>query len=187
MKNINDFNFDSFSHGQIKSKLWLCNKLEPYITNDDRLVILGSWYNILGFMMLTRNPDLHSITGVDIDNNAVEVSNKITDFWKIEFNNVNNIVSDMNSIPVPYDVVINCSSEHNDDMSWFDNINDGTLVCIQSSNMTSPDEPWFIKNPSATIDDFKKKYKLTKVNFLDQIRIDYGSWGYDRYMVIGIK
>jgi hypothetical protein len=27
-------NYDAFSHGQIKSKLWLAEKIEPYIGKD---------------------------------------------------------------------------------------------------------------------------------------------------------
>jgi hypothetical protein len=48
-------NLDSFSHGQIASKLWLCDHIEQYVTDNSRVAIVGSWYNVLAFMMLTRN------------------------------------------------------------------------------------------------------------------------------------
>ena len=105
--------------------------------------------------------------------------------WYVE-GSVENITSDANNITVPYDVVINCSSEHMT-TEWFDNIKPGTLVCIQSSNMTDTGEPWFIKTASPDIESFKQKYNLSTTLFCDTLRIQYDSWGYDRYMLIGIK
>lgn len=179
-------NYDAFSHGQIKSKLWLCENLEPLLKLSPKIVILGSWYNVLGFMLKCRNPS-HIITGIDIDSQAIDVANRITDYWKIENQSVNNLCGRADDIKGEYDVVINCSSEHMDTTSWFDNIKPGTLVCIQSSDITDPQEPWIIKNPSESLGSFRDKYPLKKLMFLDALKIDYGSWGYQRFMLIGIK
>lgn len=190
MTNIVDINFDSFSHGQIKSKLWLCEKLEPYLPdNPANTVILGSWYNVLGFMLLVRNKKKYkTITGVDVDASVQPIANKICDYWVIESKQVHNIIEDSNLVDYQFiDVVINCSSEHMDNTDWFDKIPSGTLVCIQSSNMTDSGEPWLIKNPSSSLIDFKSKYPLSEVKLLDTLPIAYHTWGYERYMIIGIK
>lgn len=187
---MNNFNLDSFSHGQIKSKIWLCHKLEKYLPSDSRLTILGCWYNILSFMLLTRNPDNYSsITGIDIDSSAIEIANKINDAFVIDKGIVNHVIQDANNYSYEdTDVVINCSSEHMNSTQWFNNIPKGTLVCIQSSNVVDTEYPWLVTNPSPTIESFGLKYGLTKTYFIDTLPIRYKhGQGYDRYMLIGVK
>lgn len=182
-------NYDAFSHGQIKSKLWLCEELEKHIPYNSNVKILGSWYNVLSFMLLTRNPNnYNSIEGIDIDPTVKEIADKICNYWLFEGKQVSNITGDSNN--VSYDgtqVVINCSPEHMKDTSWYKKVPDGTLMCIQSISVTDPLYPWFITTPHYSVDDMKSKYPMSSVNYSGQIRIDYGSWGYDRYMLIGIK
>jgi hypothetical protein len=190
MENTTNINFDAFSHGQIKSKLWLCENLENHIPNLANVCILGSWYNILAFMLLTRNPSsFQSIVGMDIDANATCVADKIINYWSIEGMNVSNKNVDVNNQPLEmYNVVINCSPEHMEKSDWFNNIIPGTLVCIQSSNVLDANHPWYIKNPSPDLNSFASKYPLREILFLDTLPIRYSNgWGYDRYMIIGIK
>lgn len=175
-------NYDAFSHGQMKSKLWLAEKLEPYKLGN--IVVLGSWYNVTALVLKSRNCP-NKITGIDIDPEVKPIADKICNMWIIE-GSVENITGDANNITVPYDVVINCSSEHMT-TEWFDNIKPGTLVCIQSSDVTDPEYPWLIKTASPNIESFKQKYNLSTTLFCDTLRIQYDSWGYDRFMLIGIK
>jgi hypothetical protein len=179
---------DSFSHGQIGSKLWLCEQLEPHIKNNATVAILGSWINVLGFMLLTRQPYKYShIKGIDLDIEAVNTANQICNYWYI--NGIQHSIQDnANTVSLQgFDVVINCSSEHMEGSAWFDNISSGTLVCIQSSNVTDTTDPWLVKNPSHNIDEFLSKYPLREIIFSETLPITYENWGYDRYMVIGIK
>jgi hypothetical protein len=176
-------NFDSFSHGQMKSKLWLAEKLEPYQLGNN-IVILGSWYNLTALILKTRNYP-GKIVGIDIDPDVKSIADKVCNMWVIE-GSVENITGDANNITVPYDTIINCSSEHMT-TEWFDGIKPGTLVCIQSSNVTDPEYPWLIKTASPDIESFKQKYNLSTTLFCDTLTIQYGGWGYDRYMLIGIK
>jgi hypothetical protein len=190
MINSGEFNYDSVSHGQIKSKLWLCESIEPYLPIKSSIAILGSWYNMLGFMLLTRNNKTYdSIVGIDQDESAVQISNKILNYWVIEHDTkFRSINADVNSVTLNnYNVIINCSPEHMENIDWFTNIQAGSLVCIQTSNVTDPNYPWLIKNPSPDINSFVSKYPLKETLFLDTLPIRYKDWGYDRYMLIGIK
>jgi hypothetical protein len=123
--------------------------------------------------------------GIDIDSEVIPVADKISNTWIIE-GSVRNMTGDSKNITVDYDTVINCSSEHMT-TEWFDNIKQGTLVCIQSSNMIDPNDPWYIVTASPDIESFKQKYNLSSTLFIDTLRIQYSDWGYDRYMLIGIK
>lgn len=174
--------FDSFSHGQVKSKIWLAEKLEPYI--GEHVAVLGSWHNLTAFILKTRGCN-SNITGIDINPEVKDIANKICNYWVFE-GSVSNITGNVLEMPLEYDTIINCSSEHMQS-GWFDNVRPGALVCIQSSNVIDPDYPWYIVTPSADIDSFKQKYNLSSTLFLDTLRIQYGDWGYDRYMLIGFK
>jgi len=183
-------NYDAFSHGQIKSKLWLCEELEKHVRDGSRAIILGGWYNILGFMLLTRNREKFlSILNIDIDSSAIDIANKVTEGWMIGSDaKINNLVADVSTYNYEgFDVVINCSPEHMDSNDWFNKITDGTLVCIQSSDIDINDDVWKITNPNKSIDDLVKKYPLSQTLHKDSMKFVYGDWGYQRFMIIGIK
>jgi hypothetical protein len=182
---IDFFNFDSFSHGQIASKQWLCENLEKFLHDNDRIAILGSWYNVLGFMLKIRGNNQH-ISAIDKDSAAVEIANKITNCWNL-YGQLDNLVGSAESTDLSeFSVIINTSSEHmNSD--WFDNIKFGTLVCVQSSDIVDSRPPWLISNPSPTFNDFLDKYPMSSRLFIGQKFFDYVTLSYNRFMILGIK
>jgi hypothetical protein len=139
-------------------------------------------------MLSVRNPDKYRlIQGVDIDINAITIADKITNCWTID-NSIQNISMDANQLYyIPDSIVINCSPEHFTDTTWFDNIPNGTVVCIQSSNMTDISHPWYIRQPTPSMHHFLEKYPLNVVYYNDTLDIKYDDWGYSRYMIIGVK
>lgn len=182
-------NFDAFSHGQTLSKIWLCENLEPYIPKNAKVAILGSWYNILSFMMLTRQPNLYrNITGIDVDASAIELADKICNAWTMKNNRiVENKIGNATEIDYSeYDAVINCSVEHMDS-TWFNNVKSNTLVCIQSSDVTDPCYPWLISNPNEDLSTMIEKFPLSQRFFMGTKEIEYADWGYKRFMIIGLK
>lgn len=182
-------NFDSFSHGQIQSKIWLCEQLEPFMKKGTNIAILGSWHNVLGFMLSVRMPEYYNnILGMDIDPESIRIANKITDTWKYGSHTIENRCEDANDLVYDNtDVIINCSAEHFICEDWFDKIPEGKLICIQSSDVTDAEHPWFVTQPNPTIEDFVERYPLTQTLFLDTLRIQYSDSGYNRFMLIGIK
>ena len=182
-----NINTDAFSHGQIVSKVWLCEQLEPYLKPQTSLFILGGWYNVLGFMLIVRRPDYYkTIYNLDADMLAIRVANKITNAW----DNVVNLLTDVNEPPwtlASDDVVISCSVEHFSDQTWFNKIPKGTLCCIQSCDVTDPDKPWLIKQPNPDIQTFADRFPMTETLFLSTKRIQYYHFGYNRFMLIGRK
>lgn len=183
--------YESMTHGLTMSKIWLCEQLEPHIKQMDikpKICILGAWTNILSYMLLVRNASLYQeIFAYDIDTDAVEIANQICDAWRFEEPHVNNIQMDANDVSYDAQVVINCSVEHMSNNQWFDNIPNGTLVCLQSSNVTINHEPWMIVNPNSSLEEFRNKYPLSDTLYTGTKPIRYNHWGYDRYMIIGIK
>ena len=185
-------NYDSFSHGQIQSKVWLCKELERFVHANIKIAILGSWYNVLSFMLLTRNADRYQyILGVDIDPETKDIADKLTEAWRIGKDyKVENIIADANGVNLAgYDLIINCSPEHMDRNDWFENLEYGTMVCIQSSNVqTADDDVWKCVNSNESLEDLTLKYPLSKYLYSGEKEIRYSDDnGYKRFMLIGIK
>ena len=185
--------YDSFSHGQIQSKVWLCEHLEEFMPTNAEVKIFGSWYNILAFMLLCRKPNSYaSILGIDTDPATKPIADKINDAWIINDKIVHNLVMDVNIYTFSRDnpeksVYICCSAEHFEDNYWYDKVPEGSLICMQSSSVTDPNPPWSIKNPTPTLDDLVNRYPLKELYYKGTKNIEYATWGYYRYMIIGRK
>ena len=180
--------FNAFSHGQIQSKIWLCEELEKHLpTTYAQVAIIGSWYNVLGFMMLTRDQARYNlIMGIDVERESVEVANKIVNGWSIGMDfKARNTCDDISNYNLnSYNVVINTSCEHMS-RDWYHRVNPYQLICIQTSNMVTDDPGWNITNPNPTMEDFKNKYPLGQILFEGEKVFDYGHLSYSRYMLIG--
>lgn len=183
--------YEFMSHGLIVSKLWLCDELEKVIEKDYNKKVsvynLGSWTNILAFLMVSRKAHLYEkITGYDIDEKAIDIADKVCDTWQFEEPKILNVLGDANLVEFKnVDVVVNCSVEHMEENAWFDTIPNNTLVCLQSSNSNNTE--WNIRSYNPSIEVFCNKYPLTNVLFQGTKTIKYSHWGYDRFMIIGYK
>lgn len=179
----------AFSHGQIHSKLWLCETLEPYLKDDDNIGILGSWYNVLGFMLNVRKPNFYkNIIGYDKDT-VQDVANKIIESWNhLPNQTVTNVNVDVNEINLTnHNVIINTSVEHMESTKWFNNIKQETLVCIQSLNLSADIAPYGIVNENKTLEELRNKFHLRKTVYTGTKEFDYPVLPYKRFMIIGYK
>ena len=194
MKNTFDTH-ESFYHGLIKSKIWLCKELETAIDREcitnPTLHILGCWDNLLAFMLLTRKSDYYNVVyGYDINPEAIANANKVCDMWKYESPKVYNYIQDVND----YDysthtnsIFINCSIDQMDSNNWYNSIPIGSLVCIQTTNMKDPDFPWFIRQTTDSLDELVDRFKLGNLLYSGVETIPYDTSNYKRYMIIGTK
>jgi hypothetical protein len=186
---------ESFYHGLIKSKLWLSEELETAIhsscLSQSALHILGCWDNLLAFILLTRKPELYNtVHGYDIDPKAIETANRVCDMWKYESPKVYNHVQDVNDYDYSIhtnSIFINCSIDQMDSNKWYDTVPDNSLVCIQTTNMTDPKFPWFIKQTTTSLDELINKFNLSKLLYSGEKRMPYKESGFNRYMIIGYK
>lgn len=188
--------YESFKHGLIISKIWLCEELEKAVdantVHKPTLHILAGWQNILTFMLLIRRPYFyHRVFSYDIDQTAIKHANEICDTWRFEEPRVENIHTDINSY-IDFsihenNIFINCSVDQIYSLQWYNNIPTKSLVCFQSTDICDPNYPWYIKTFSQNLVDFSHKFPLTETYFIGEKNITYGQWGYKRFMIIGIK
>ena len=187
---------DSFSHGPIVSKLWLCEELENILMSLDyskpTVNILGGWINVLGFMMQIRKPNYYNeITSYDADSESTRMSDKLCEAWKFEESKIYNKTRDVRRLTfdknIPELVFINCSVDQFEGQLWYDNIPSNSVVCLQTTTLPIKNAPWKITQETRDITELLDKYKFNKVLFTGEKRIQYENFGYTRLMSIGIK
>ena len=110
--------------------------------------------------------------------------------WLYEKPHVYNRVQDVND----YDysshtnsVFINCSIDQMDNNNWYNSVPIGSLVCIQTTNMKDPGFPWFIKQTTDSLDELVNRFNLSNLLYSGVKNIQYVTYGYNRYMIIGTK
>lgn len=178
------FHMDSFSNGQIDSKLWLCRELENLGWESNLTHIYGGWYGVLAFLLLTREKfKVNRIQSFDIDPECESIAdiinnNYVIKDWKFKAQTI-----DCNTLFSNADLIINTASEHFDSMDWFNNIKSGTRVIIQGNDMDHDDHVVH----SETLEQFKEQYPLSEIDYQGEIEFIYPDWSFHRYMVIGKK
>jgi len=189
--------YSAFSHGQIHSKLWLCEHLEPYLPTNSKILILASWYNVLAMMLIMRKPKGYtSIVGIEKNEESIKVANRICDAWMI--NNDQIVKNEKASIEDynywdfdQFDAIINTSVEDIQSNRWYHQVPRGKLIALQSNNLTpekvSQYKDWIIQDPNPDMETFKEKYHMDELLFEGSKEFDYITLKYDRYMLIGRK
>lgn len=177
-------NKDSFSNGQIDSKLWLCRELENLGWESKLTHIYGGWYGVLAFLLLTREKFVvERIHSYDIDPECEAIADMINNNYVIKEWKFKAHTADCNTLFSNADLIINTSSEHFDTMDWFDNIAEGTRVIIQGNDMDHDDHVVH----SDTLEKFIEQYPLSEINYQGELEFIYPDWSFHRYMLIGKK
>lgn len=184
--------YESFYHGLVSSKLWLCQELEKIVAGNPNIKILGCWHNLMAFMLIVRQPTLYNrIDGYDIDNDAIVVANQICNTWKDkEQTVVENHCVDVSTLDFTNDtntIYINCSIDQFKGIDWFDTIPAGSIVCLQTTTLPITFTDWNIEQETHSLSNLLEKYKLTTVLYSGSKDIPYKDSTYTRLMAIGYK
>lgn len=176
---------DAFSHSQITSKIWLCEKLETHIQSSCLTRIYGGWCGIAAFLLLSRGAfKVSRIESVDIDPECEVYANMINEKWVNEGWKFIAKTGDCNTIcSKDADLVINTSAEHFASVDWWHRISTGTRVAIQSNNMQHDDH----FNTVNSLDEMLELYPVTQLLYSGSIEFEYSELQFTRFMIIGIK
>jgi hypothetical protein len=174
---------DAFSTGQVLSKIWLAEQLERVVDYQDVLepldvLIMGGWYGLLNFILRTRaRLRINSVRSIDIDNEACEIADLINKAWVWQNWQFKSVCEDANTFQYTakeFNLVINTSVEHIPGQQWFKNIPKGTLVAIQSNDMTHDDHCHNHTSLEHFIEDFKLSTAKLIINKLKEWCLEYG-------------
>ena len=193
---------DSFSRGQLQSKLWLVNELKKLNLDLGTVFLCAGWYAILATMIFESKLKVDKIRSFDIDPSCLdiaEVFNKpwFTREWRfkaitqdittIDYNEhtwqswstANNRMSyPITDIP---NTIINTSCEHIDPFDeWYNKIPEGKLLVLQANNFIEVDEH---VNTYNTLAEFSANVPMTQTLYTGELELTK----YTRYMKIGFK
>ena len=163
---------DAFRVKQMQGKAWLLDAVEQYCSKDSRILVVGSWFGFTSFCLWKMG--YTNITEVDPDSRLEKFAKHLNRFNK-EFKH---LTADVNDIELDYDVVINPSSEHIADHSWFARIPKNTLMFIHNTDYVSDDHPNICKNLEEMIDKYSMDYLY---------RGTFDLQTYKRFMLVGKK
>lgn len=180
-----NFDKDAFTHGPIRSKIWMCDELRKFNILVDNAIVLGGWSGT-GCLLLdaTGCIQYHRMILVDINDdylaqsrvicNAIETDGKFTvtkqDANKFEY-------------PVGSSIIINTSTDNMYHKYWFDRIPTNSWVVLQGRSGTYRDSV----NTFETLVEFHSSYQLKTTHFVGEKQFRYPDHSYTRFMKIGIK
>ena len=135
LKKISRFNnidiiqdvINSVNDNQIKNKLWLIDKLKPFLSiyTDPKIVIAAGWHGLLAHLL----DDNENITSFDIDDKCAEIK---------LFDNVHYKTNDIaKHNPENHDILICTSCEHITDdliLTWIKRKRQNSIVVLQSND-----------------------------------------------------
>ena len=176
---------ESFWHGQLDSKVWLCESLASVNHAEaSKIVIFGGWYGILASMLFNSELGVRHIRSIDIDPACKDIALGMNKAYEMD-GSFDAVTEDMCNYVYTEDphIVINTSCEHltqEQYNTWLEKVPDDTWIVVQSNNFSS--HPEHI-NCSESLEDFKWKAQISKELYSGILELPK----YDRYMIIGRK
>jgi hypothetical protein len=148
LENINVIQdvINSVNDNQIKNKLWLIDKLKPYldIYTNPKISIAAGWHGLLAHLL----DDKDNITSFDIDNTCKKT--KLFDNVSYKTNDI------VKQDPKESDILICTSCEHIIDdnvMTWIKRKKENSIVVLQSNDYFQIEDHI---NCKKSLPDFKK-------------------------------
>jgi hypothetical protein len=171
---------DAFWKGQIKSKEWLIEKLTPFVTESSRIDIHGGWVGVLASMLFQSGIPVRYICSVDLDPECEPIATMMNKLEEQD-GKFRALTSDMCSVPVSGEVVINTSCEHITQEQyniWLSRIPQNSLLVLQSNNYNIPEHVRISKD----LEEFKNQCNIN-VLWSGELNLPL----YKRFMLIGYK
>ena len=185
LKKISRFNniniiqdvINSVNDNQIKNKLWLIDKLKPFLNiyTDPKIVIAAGWHGLLAHLL----DDKENITSFDIDDKCAEIK---------LFDNVHYKTNDIaKHNPENHDILICTSCEHITDdliLTWIKRKRENSIVVLQSNDYFEiQDHINCKKNLSHFKKSLLKKAKTKKIDLKVINSYELEMSKYTRYML----
>jgi len=191
--------YDCFSRGQLKSKIWLVQELKNLDLELGTVFLCAGWYATLATMLFENNLKITKIRSFDVDPSCETIAERFNKPWEMaewKFKAVTKNILDINYASDTYtvnkpdgtcnltdspDTIINTSCEHIDNFNeWYSKIPTGKLVILQTNNYFEIEDH---VNCSADLTAFEIQTPLTTTLYSGELILDK----YTRYMRIGYR
>jgi hypothetical protein len=167
---------DAFHTNQIQSKKQASLAFDSISSNAEKVLYIGSWLGFLTRVLIEKYPNI-SFEEVDMDTRCKEISGRFNYTFKNYLGHQSMNIDDFGR-EQEFDTIINLSCEHMT-TDWYDRIKSGTKLVIQSNDLVIEDHI----NNCKTLDDFKKKYPLKKIEYSNTLELNV----FNRFTLSGIK
>lgn len=174
--------YDAVGPNQCISKQWLVEEALPYIKEDDKILIQGSWYGILSYFM--RKAGLQNqILNVDLDPVAKRIGQELSPDSEYYTDDAITFYMERRHWIT---AIANTSVEHMEpdefEMVMQSRV-PGTLVMVQSNNNHSEDEHI---NVHESVDHLADVCSLDDIYYKgSKVFKGKEGWMYERHLVIG--
>ena len=169
---------DAFWRGQLSSKEWLIENLQPLVNSPSRIDIHGGWVGVLASMIFQSKIPARYICSVDIDPTCEPIATMMNKHEEID-GKFRAITGDMCNVPVSGNVIVNTSCEHitqEQYETWLARLPKDSIVVLQSNNYDIPEHVRIAQ----TLEEFKKQSHLTEL-WSGMLKTQL----YTRWMIIG--
>ena len=169
---------DAFWRGQMQSKEWLIENLQPLVNIPSRIDIHGGWVGVLASMIFQSKIPARYICSVDIDPTCEPIATMMNKHEEID-GKFRAITGDMCTVPVSGNVIVNTSCEHitqEQYETWLARLPKDSIVVLQSNNYDIPEHVRIAQ----TLEEFKKQSHLTEL-WSGMLKTQL----YTRWMIIG--
>ena len=167
---------DAFHTNQIQSKKQASLAFDAISDDTNKVLYIGSWLGFLTRVLIEKYPNI-SFEEVDMDTRCKEISGRFNYIFKNYLGHQSMNIDDFGR-EQEFDTIINLSCEHMT-TDWYDRIKSGTKLVIQSNDLVIEDHI----NNCKTLDDFKKKYPLKKIEYCNTLELNV----FNRFTLSGIK
>jgi len=173
---------ESFWKGQIRSKVWLVEQLQPLQMNDQTTIsIHGGWHGVLASLLFNSNLKIDKIVSFDIDPKCEEIANTINKRQEMQ-GRFQAVTGDCTKQLYRSDITINTICEHLTQEQydrWLNLVDKDSLVVLQGNNYFECDEH---VRCAETLEEFEKQS-----NVLPVFKGSFNTPKYTRFMIIGYK
>ena len=169
---------DAFWRGQMQSKEWLIENLQPLVNSPSRIDIHGGWVGVLASMIFQSKIPARYICSVDIDPTCEPIATMMNKHEEID-GKFRAITGDMCTVPVSGNVIVNTSCEHITQKqyeTWLARLPKDSIVVLQSNNYDIPEHVRIAQ----TLEEFKKQSHLIEL-WSGMLKTQL----YTRWMIIG--
>ena len=189
--NYPDLNWkDALSRNQIKSKLWLLDKLSDYLKSNKKgniftskseqtSIVVGGWVGVLPFLASMQEIKLGKIINVDIDSSVHDAAKSLNGSLNPFYNNLDKDIRLVDFFayksPLVIDTIVEHFKNHN---AWIKTLPAGTEVVLQGNNMFDVVDH---VNCHSSLSQFVKSCGLSKIAWQGELVL----YKCNRYMVIG--
>jgi hypothetical protein len=193
---------DSFSRGQLQSKLWLVSELKKHKLDLGTVFLCAGWYGTLATMLFESKLKLDKIRSFDIDPTCMDIAETFNKPWFTQqwrFKAITQDIMEINYnehtwqswstannrmsypiVDIP-DTIINTSCEHIEHFSeWYNKLPEGKLLVLQANNFVEVDEHI---NTYSNLSQFDSAVPMSRVLYSGELELEK----YTRYMKIGYK